>query len=149
MPRLAVGAVIALLIIGFYYYEPLRTALLAPESGKGSGATQKTATPESPFDPKAVELFALGKAIANLQGKVEVLKLAQQNREWFKDAEYAKIPALLQETEATLKKAESEYEELRTEYARETATKLVQESIVRAQQPSAGSPKEPTPEEAP
>jgi hypothetical protein len=143
------GAVIALLIIGFYYYEPLRTALLAPQAGKGGGSAQKTTTQESPFDPKAVELFGLGKMIANLQGKLEVLKLAQENREWFKDEEYAKVPALLQETEAMLKKAESEYERIRTEYARETATKLVQESAAQAQNPSAGSPKEPTPQKAP
>lgn len=149
MPRLAIGAVIALLIIGFYYYEPLRTALLAPQADKGSGASQKAASSESPFDPKAVELFALGKAIANLQGKVEVLKLAQENREWFTEEEYAKVPALLQETEATLKKAEAEYERLRTEYARETATKLVKDSIAQLQKPSAGSPKEPTAEKTP
>jgi hypothetical protein len=150
MPRLAMGAVIALLILGFYYYEPLRTALLAPGAGKSSGAAQKAATPESPFDPKAVELFALGKAIANLQGKVEVLKLAQENRAWFKDEEYAKVPAMLQETEATLKKAEAEYERLRTEYARETATKLVRESIAQSlQHQNATAPQEPTPQKAP
>lgn len=139
MPRLAIGAVIALLIIGFYYYEPLRTALLAPQASKGNAATEKTASQESPFDPKAVELFALGKAIANLQGKVEVLKIAQENRQWFSDEEYSNVPAMLQETEAALKKAEAEYEKLRTEYARETATKLVRDSMAQVQKSHAGT----------
>ena len=65
----------------------------------------------------------------NLRGKIALLKIAQQNQDWFKPEEYAQLPGLLEKTEAELKQAEGDYEKIKTQYAQENVKKLIREAM--------------------
>ena len=56
-------------------------------------------------------------------------KMAQENRGWFNEEEYSQLPVMLTKTEEELKEAEAEYEKVKTKYARETVTRMIEESF--------------------
>jgi len=130
MQRIYIYVVVALLLIAFYYYKPLRNVIY-PEQTKRERANsgQKSSDLEDAFDETRIELYAIANKMANLQGKVQLLKMAQENRGWFRDEEYAQLPVLLAKAEEDLKEAEAEYEKVKTKYARETVTRMIQESF--------------------
>ena len=123
MQRLAVVIAISLVFVLFYYYTPLRDLIdnIAPvkESTKSS-LSQKKSDKESQFDELRIELYAVTNKLANLQGKVQLLKIAQEHRDWFKEEEYTQLPILLTKAEEDLKQTEQEYEKIKDKYVRET-----------------------------
>jgi len=130
----------ALVLIAFYYYKPLRN-IIAPEekTTKNLISDQKSSDKENVFDELRIELYALANRLANLQGKVQLLKIAQENRNWFKEEEYSQLPVLLKKAEEDLKQAESEYEEIKNKYARETVARMVKESLNQPEERRADS----------
>ena len=129
MQRIYIYIVLALVLIAFYYYKPLRNAI-SPEQTKGKGAVseQKSSDLENAFDDLRIELYAIANKTANLQGKVQLLKMAQENRGWFNEEEFSQLPGMLAKTEEALKEAEAEYEKVKTKYARETVTQMIEEA---------------------
>lgn len=130
MQRIYIYVVLALVLIAFYYYKPLRN-VIAPEQTKGKStvAEQESSDLENAFDDLRIELYAIANKTANLQGKVQLLKMAQENRGWFNEEEYSQLPVMLTKTEEELKEAEAEYEKVKTKYARETVTRMIEESF--------------------
>lgn len=130
MQRIYIYVVLALVLIAFYYYKPLRD-VIAPEQTKGKrpASEQRSSDLENAFDDLRIELYAVANKMANLQGKVQLLKMAQENRGWFREEEYSRLPVLLAKAEADLKDAEAEYEQVKTKYARETVTRMIQDSF--------------------
>jgi len=130
MQRIYIYVVLALLLLAFYYYKPLRNVIYPEQTKeKGANSEQKSSDLENAFDEVRIELYAIANKVANLQGKVQLLKLAQENRGWFLEEEYAQLPVVLAKAEEELKGAEAEYEKVKTKYARETVTRLIQESL--------------------
>ena len=132
MQRLAVVIAISLVFVLFYYYTPLRDLIdnIAPvkESTKSS-LSQKKSDKESQFDELRIELYAVTNKLANLQGKVQLLKIAQERQDWFKEEEYTQLPILLTKAEEDLKQTEQEYEKIKDKYVRETVINMVKESF--------------------
>jgi hypothetical protein len=130
MQRISIFIIMALVLIAFYYYKPLRN-IIAPEekTTRDLISDQKSSDKENAFDELRIELYAIANRLANLQGKVQLLKMAQENRGWFKEEEYSQLPVLLQKAEEDLREAESAYEEVKNKYARETVTKMVKKSL--------------------
>jgi hypothetical protein len=129
MQRIYIYVVLALVLIAFYYYKPLRN-FISPEQTKGKSAVseQQSSDLENAFDDLRIELYAIANKTANLQGKVQLLKMAQENRGWFNEEEFSQLPGMLAKTEEELKEAEAEYEKVKTKYARETVTQMIEES---------------------
>ena len=130
MQRIYIYVVLALVLIAFYYYKPLRN-VIAPEEkrGRSTVSEQKASDLENVFDELRIELYAIANKMANLQGKVQLLKMGQENRGWFREEEFSQLPVLLAKAEEDLKEAEAEDEKVKTKYARETVTKMIQESF--------------------
>ena len=130
MQRISIVIILVILLIGFYYYKPLKNIILPEEkAAKTMTSDKKAANQESEFDELRIELYAITSTVANLQGRAQVLKIAQENRDWFQEKEYAQLPSLLAETEESLEKAESEYEKIKNEYARKTVARIIKESL--------------------
>jgi hypothetical protein len=130
MQRIYIYIVLAVVLVAFYYYKPLRN-VISPEqtTGENAASEQKSSDLENAFDDLRIELYAIANKTANLQGKVQLLKMAQENRGWFNEEEYSQLPILLAQTEEELKEAEAEYEKTKTKYARETVTRMIEESF--------------------
>ncbi|MBW1679656.1 MAG: hypothetical protein JRJ08_05885 [Deltaproteobacteria bacterium] len=140
MQRISIFIIMALVLIAFYYYKPLRN-IIAPEekTTKNLISDQKSLDKENVFDELRIELYALANRLANLQGKVQLLKIAQENRNWFKEEEYSQLLVLLKKAEEDLKQAELEYEEIKNKYARETVARMVKESLNQPEERRADS----------
>ena len=129
MQRLAIVIAISLTVILLAYYTPLKNYLVPEkEVTQGTVSGKKSTEKESEFDDLRIELYAVSNKLANLQGKIQILKIAQEHQDWFKETEYAQLPTLLAKAEEELKQAEQEYEKVKNRYARETVIKLMAES---------------------
>lgn len=129
MQRLAVVIAISLVFVLFYYYTPLRDLIAPVKESTKSSLSQKKSDKESQFDELRIELYAVTNKLANLQGKVQLLKIAQEHRDWFKEEEYTQLPILLTKAEEDLKQTEQEFEKIKDKYARETVINMVKESF--------------------
>lgn len=130
MQRVTIFVVISIiLLIAFNYYEPLRKSIFPGDNKAKSPISEKSASGKGGFDELKVELYAISNTVAYLEGRVQLLKIAQENRDWFEAEEYNQIPVLLAETEDNLKKATLEYEKIKDKYAQETVIKMVKESL--------------------
>jgi peptidoglycan hydrolase CwlO-like protein len=127
--RFAIVIAISLAVILVTYYTPLRD-YLGPkqELPSDSGSAKKPSEKDSEFNELQMELLAVSNKLSNLQGKIQILKIAQEHRDWFKDEEFSKLPELIAKAEEELKQAEQEYEKLKDKYVHETAVKILKES---------------------
>jgi hypothetical protein len=130
MQRIYFFIIIVLIVLVYSYYKPLRD-IISPEekANKSISSDKKSSKKGSEFDELRIELYIIANKVANLQGKIQLLKMAQENRDWFKEEEYAQLPILLEKAEKDLKEAEEEYEKVKNRYARETVTQMVKESL--------------------
>jgi hypothetical protein len=85
------------------------------------------------YEQLGAELYGMAASYSNLQGKAELLKIAKEKREWFKDEDYARIDALLETTQKELAEAEKELQKARDNYTRITVQKML-EDYPRGQQ---------------
>jgi len=145
MQRISIFIIIALILLTFYYYKPLRN-IIAPEKKSTSSLSshQKSSDDENAFDELRIELYAITNKVANLQGKIQVLKIAQENRDWLTDEEYSHLPFLIEEAGDELKQAEAEYEKVKNRYVRETVAKMIHKSLEKQEERKDGSSEEET-----
>ena len=130
MQRISIVITLILILIVFYYYKPLKDIIIPEEkSAKSLISDKKSSDKESEFDELRVELYAITNMVGHLQGRSQLLKIAQENRDWFNEEEYVQLPTLLAKTEKNLKKAELEYEKIKDEYARKTVIRIIKESL--------------------
>jgi len=132
MQKIPIVVIVAIILVVFYYYPPLRN-LVFPGQKPTSELThnQQSKEKDDGFDKLGVELYTAGIKLDNLRGKVALLKMAQQNRDWFKPEEYAQLPSLLAKAEEELKQAEAQYEKTKTQYAQENVRKLIKEAMAK------------------
>lgn len=120
----------ALLIVALYYLTPLRGYIESQFQPAGSPSSSKqTAADDEPFDKLSIDLLMITDKVANLEGKIRILAMAKEHPDWFSDQEYAHVPVLIAEAEQELEKAKSDYERIKNEYARQTATKFIKQSL--------------------
>ena len=132
MQRIPIFLIVAIVLVVFYYYPPLRNLVFpgqkpTPELTHNQNSKEK----DDGFDKLGVELYTSGIKLDNLRGKIALLKMAQQNRDWFKPEEYAQLPSLLAKAEEELKQAEAEFEKTKTQYAQENVRKLIKEAMAK------------------
>jgi hypothetical protein len=130
MQKIPVTLIVVAILVFFYYYPPLRN-LVFPSQKQTPELTQnqKSKEKDDGFDKLGVELYSAGIKLDSLRGKVTLLKMAQENRDWFKPEEYAQLPSLLAKAEEEFKQAEAEYDKAKTQYAQENVRKLIKESM--------------------
>ena len=130
MQRVPLVLIFALILVVFYYYEPLRNTLFpAKKPSQTEVSPAEPAKKDEPVDKQEIEVYALGLKLDNLQGRVMILKIAQENRDWFSAEEYSQALRMLTKAEEELKQTETEYEKIKNEYIRETVVNMVKESL--------------------
>ena len=132
MQRIPIFLIVAIILVVFYYYPPLRN-LIFPGQKPTTELThnQKSQEKDDGFDKLSVQLYTSGIKLDNLRGKIALLKMAQQNRDWFTPEEYAQLPSLLAKAEEESKQAEAEYEKTKNQYAQENVRKLIKEAMAK------------------
>lgn len=79
------------------------------------------------YEQLGADLYRIAATYSNLQGKAELLKMAKEKKEWYRQEDYATIDALLESTQKEMAKAEQEYLKAKDEYTRVMVQKMLQE----------------------
>jgi len=132
MQRIPFVLIVAVILVVFYYYPPLRN-MVFPEKKQTPELTnnQKSEEKDGGFDKLSVEFYSAEIKLQSLRGKVALLKMAQQNQDWFKREEYAQLPGLLARAEEELKQVEAEHEKIKIQYAQDNVRKLINEAMTK------------------
>lgn len=128
MQRIYIFIIIAALIVAASYSRPIRDFFKPKDKTPGTSSPgQETLDRDDSYEKLGIELYRVATRLSDLQGKTRLLKMAEENREWFKDEDYAQLDELIKATEEDLKKAEIEYQKTKEVYAKITAQKMLEE----------------------
>lgn len=149
MQRLPIFLILALVFVALYYFTPLRDYMQSRyEPSSPGGSKQEKEKDDEPFDKLSLELLVISNKVGNLEGKLRILEMAQDHPEWLSAEEYAHVSEVIAKTDKDLQQAQEEYERVKQAYARETAAKIIKESLASNQLGEAG-PKSETGESLP
>ena len=130
MQRMYIFVIIAALILVISYSKPVRDFFTPAERApKSTSSIQESPERDDSYEKLGIELYGVASRLSDLQGKKKLLKMAKENRQWFKDKDYAMLDELIENTEEDLKKAEEEYQKIREAYAKRTAQKMLEEFL--------------------
>jgi hypothetical protein len=130
MPRMYIFVIIAALILVISYNKQVRDFFAPAERApKSASSLQESPERDDAYEKLGIELYGVASRLSDLQGKDKLLKMAKENRQWFKNEEYAMLDELIENTEEDLKKVEEEYQKTRAAYAKRTAQKMLEEFL--------------------
>ena len=128
MQRIYIFIIIAALILAASYSRPIRDFFKTTDkASETSSPGQETLESDDSYEQLGIELYRVATRLSDLQGKASLLKMAEENREWFKDEDYAQLGELMRATEEDLKKMEIEYQKTKEAYAKITVQKMLEE----------------------
>ena len=139
MQRVPVFLFIALIFVALYYLTPLRDYMQAQyEPTSGGDSRQASEKDDEPFDKLSLELLVISNKVGNLEGRLQILKMAQDHPEWLSAEEYGHISDVIAKTDKDLQEAQEEYERVKEAYARETAARIIKESLASNERGESG-----------
>jgi hypothetical protein len=128
MQRLYIWIIIAALVFAASYSKTIKNFFMPEESPVETARPEPSSKQDDSYEQLGAELYAMAASFQNLQGKAELLKIAKEKREWFKDADYARIETMLEATQKDLAKAEEEFQKARENYTKITVQKMLDDS---------------------
>ena len=134
MQRLYLWIIIAAVVFAASYSKTIKNFFSPEEAAVETAQPAPPSKQEDSYEKRGAELYAMAASFQNLQGKAELLKIAKEKREWFKQEDYARLDALLEATQKDLAKAEVEFQKAKDEYTRLTVQKMLEESAASDQQ---------------
>ncbi len=137
MQRLYIYIIIAAIVFVLSNNDTIKRFFSSPErTGETEPAVNHTPSDqENAYEQLKIDLYRAATTLSDLQGKVQLLKIAKENREWFGEEDYARLDTLLKTTEKELAEAENSYEEVKKEFTRATVQKMLHEQPARHQSP--------------
>jgi hypothetical protein len=133
MQRLYIWIIIAAVVFAASYSKTIKEFFMPAEKTGETVPSEPASKQDDSYEQLGAELYGMAASYSNLQGKAELLKIAKEKREWFKDEDYARIDALLETTQKELAEAEKELQKARDNYTRITVQKML-EDYPRGQQ---------------
>ena len=107
MQRLYIWIIIAALVVFAASYSKTIKEFFMPAEKTGETVPSEPASKQDDsYEQLGADCDGMAASYSNLQGKAELLKIAKEKREWFKDEDYGRIDALLETTQKELAEAE-------------------------------------------
>ena len=128
MPRIYIFLIIAVIVFAASYSENIKQFFSPAQSEKETIQEQeKITTPDESYEQLRIDLYRIATNLSDLQGKTQLLKMAQENRDWFTEKDYTHLDALIEKTERELAAAQDDYEKAKKEFTKITVQKMVEE----------------------
>lgn len=127
MQRLFIWIAIAAIVFAASYSKTIKEFFMPAQKPDKPVTSAPASRQDDGYEQLGAELYGMAANYSNLQGKVELLKIAREKKEWFKNEDYAQIDALLEATQKDLAKAEEEFRKAKDEYTRITVQKMLEE----------------------
>jgi len=127
MQRIYIYIVIAAIVFFISYSKPVKN-FFSPEDKtfETSTSEKESLLKDDSYEQLGVELYSVATRLSDLQGKVQLLRMAKENSEWFKRDDLGHLDNLIETTEEDLKKTEVEYQKTKEEYAKRTVQKMLE-----------------------
>ena len=126
MQRIYIFIVIAAIVFAVSYSDTIRNFFSSPGSREQtSPVRQESADQDDSYEQLRIDLYRTATTLSDLQGKVQILQMAKEKREWFRDEDYAHLDALIEETKKELEAAESAYEKTKEDFTRTTVQMML------------------------
>jgi hypothetical protein len=126
MQRIYIFVVIAAIVFAISYSDTIRNFFSSPGTRENtSPVRQQSADQDDAYEQLRIDLYRTATTLSDLQGKVQILEMAKEKREWFRDEEYENLAALIEETEKELEVAKSAYEQTKEEFTRITVQMML------------------------
>ena len=127
MQRIYIYIVIAAIVFFISYSKPVKDFFSpADKTLEMSTSEKESLGKDDSYEQLGVELYSVATRLSDLQGKVQLLRMAKENSEWFKRDDLGHLDNLIETTEEDLKKAEVEYQKTKEEYAKRTVQKMLE-----------------------
>jgi hypothetical protein len=133
MQRLYIWIIIAAIVFAASYSKTIKNFFMPEESPVETARLEPSTKQDDSYEQLGAELYAMAASFQNLQGKVELLKVAKEKKEWFKQEDYVRIDTMLEATQKDLAQAEEEFQKAKENYTRITVQKML-EDYTRDQQ---------------
>lgn len=128
MQRIYIFIIIAALIIAVSYSKPLKDFFKSSDKATElSSPERKSLDSDDSYEQLGFELYSAATRLSDLQGKVRLLEMAKEHREWFGDEEYARLDDIIKGMEEDIEKMEKEYQKTKDVYAKITVKKMLEE----------------------
>jgi len=126
MQRIYIFIVIAAIVLAASYSDTIKRFFSSTGSPEQtSPVRQESADQEDSYEQLRIDLYRTATTLSDLQGKIQILQMAKEKREWFRDEEYAYLDALIEETKKELEAAESAYEKTKEDFTRITVQMML------------------------
>ena len=128
MQRIYIFLIIAVIVFAASYNDTIKQFFTPEEPRVEQVSEQKkiTARDES-YEQLRIDLYRIATTLSDLQGKAQLLKMAQENREWFTEENYAHLDSLIKTNERELAAAQEAYEKAKKEFTKITVQRMVEE----------------------
>jgi hypothetical protein len=127
MQRIYIFVIIAAIIFAVSYSEPLKNLFRpADEKSEMSSAKSESRERDDSYEQLGLELYRAATTLSDLQGKLQLLKMAKENREWFSYEDYARLDGMIKSIEEDVKKTEEEYQKSREIYTKRTVQRMLE-----------------------
>ncbi|KPJ55716.1 MAG: hypothetical protein AMJ42_06360 [Deltaproteobacteria bacterium DG_8] len=128
MQRIYIFIIIASIILAAYYSSSIKDFFkLADKRSERSSLGQEPLYNDDSYEQLGIELYRVATRLTDLQGKISLLKMAKENREWFRGEDFTQLDELIKSTKEDLKKMEIEYQKTKEIYAKRTVQKMLEE----------------------
>jgi len=132
MQRLYIWIIIAAIVFAASYSKTIKDFFI-PAEKTGEAVPSEPSKRDDSYEQLGVDLYRMASTFSNLQGKVELLKMAKEKREWFRQEDYAYLDALIETTQKDLSEAEKEFLKAKEDYTKITVQRML-EDYSRGQQ---------------
>ena len=127
MQRIYIYVVIAAIVFFISYSKPVKNFFSTADKSLETSTSRKEALlKEDSYEQLGVELYSVATKLSDLQGKVQLLRMAKEHSEWFASDDFRYLGDLIEITEEELKKTEGEYQKAKDEYAKRTVQKMLE-----------------------
>lgn len=125
MQRIYIFIVIAAIVFAASYSDTIKKFFQGSRENT-SPVRQESAEQDDSYEQLRIDLYRTATTLSDLQGKIQILQMAKEKREWFRDEDYAHLDALIEETEKELEAAKSTYEKTKEDFTRTTVQMMLE-----------------------
>ena len=126
--RIYIFVILAAIVFAASYSDSIKQFFAPAETGEEAVAEQKKSPArDDSYEQLRIDLYRIATTLSDLQGKAQLLRMAQENREWFTDEDFAHLDALIETTDRELEAAQEAYEQAKTEFTKITVQMMVEE----------------------
>ena len=127
MQRIYIFVILAAIVFAASYSDSIKQFFAPAETAEEEVAERNKPARDDSYEQLRIDLYRIATTLSDLQGKAQLLRMAQENREWFTDADYAHLDALLETTDRELETAQEAYEKAKKEFTKITVQMMVEE----------------------